>query len=322
MRILFTGASGFSGFHLAKSLAAQGHEVICTLQRDLASYTQLRGQRVKALQGIVRLAEGMTFGEEPFLELIRQSAPLDLLCHHAADVTNYQSPDFDPFRALKNNTHKLTDVLSRLKQAGTAAIVLTGTHFEPNEGKGDELLRAVSPYGLSKGLTWEMFRYYCHIAGVPLAKFVMPTPFGPWEFASSEGRGFTSYLMGMWKDGKPAQVKTPDYVRDNCHISLIALSYGAFAQRALSRCRESIKINPSGYVEKQGDFADRVAREVSVRTGWRCEVQKVEQNDFSQPLIRTNFEPAAPQFPEWIEARAWDEFVQFYCASPNQTPLH
>jgi UDP-glucose 4-epimerase len=312
MRILFTGASGFSGFHFANSLAAAGHEVICTLRARVASYTEIRGQRVNALQRTVRLAEGMTFGEPGFLQLISDLAPLDLLCHHAADVTNYQSPDFDPLHALRNNTHNLPVVLSALKKAATRAIVLTGTHFEPNEGKGDESLRAVSPYGLSKGLTWEMFRYYCLAAKVPLAKFVMPTPFGPWEFAPSERRGFTSYLVGAWKAGKPAQVKTPEYVRDNCHISLLALSYIAFSERAPAITEGLTKINPSGYAERQGDFADRVAGEVSARTGWRCEVQKLEQKEFTQPAIRTNFEPAAPRFPQWNEKMAWDEFVQFY----------
>lgn len=316
MRILFTGASGFSGFHLARSLANAGHEVICTLQGKAGSYAQMRGQRVNTLEKTVRLAEGMTFGEAPFLQLIRDLAPLELLCHHAADVTNYQSPDFDAIRALRNNTHNLPAVLSALKEAGTRAIVLTGTHFEPNEGKGDEGLRAVSPYGVSKGLTWEMFRYYTQVAKMPLAKFVMPTPFGPWEFAPSEGRGFTSYLMAAWKSGQPAQVKTPDYVRDNCHISLICFSYLAFAQRAAAMAAPGIiKTNPSGYAEKVGDFADRVSREVSARTGWRCEVQKLEQKDFTQPLIRTNFEPAAPQFAQWNEAEAWNEFASFYSGS-------
>src|SRR5256885_16758700 len=129
MRILFTGATGFSGFHFAKSLAANGHEVICTLRRNAGDYTELRGQRVKGLQATVRLVEGITFGEPPFLRLISDLAPLDLLCHHAADVTNHRSPDFDPVRALQNNTHNLSGVLSTLKQEKVRAVVVTGTPY-------------------------------------------------------------------------------------------------------------------------------------------------------------------------------------------------
>jgi len=197
MRILFTGASSFTGFHFVNALAAAGHQVICPLRGTIAAYHGIRRARVERLQPVARLVEGITFGAKAFLQLVHESGPLDLLCHHAADVANYKSPDFDPIRALENNTNALPAVLSTFKQASGKAVVLTGTLFEPDEGKGDQALNAFSPYGLSKGLTWQMFRYYCETARVPLGKFVLPNPFGPWE----EPR-FTSYLMTTWKSGK------------------------------------------------------------------------------------------------------------------------
>jgi len=42
-------------------------------------------------------------------------------------------------------------------------------------------LAAFSPYGLSKGLTAQAFRYWCGALDVPLGKFVLPNPFGPFE---------------------------------------------------------------------------------------------------------------------------------------------
>ena len=45
-----------------------------------------------------------------FLALIKEGG-WDLLCHHAADVTNYKSPDFDTVAALRNNTYNLPAVL-------------------------------------------------------------------------------------------------------------------------------------------------------------------------------------------------------------------
>jgi len=80
-----------------------------------------------------------------------------------------------------------------------------------------------------------MFRYHCGEARIPLGKFVIPNPFGPFE----EPR-FTAYLMRSWKDGKPAGVKTPDYVRDNVPVDLLApsmhsLPSGSRHQRARSR---------------------------------------------------------------------------------------
>ena len=59
-------------------------------------------------------------------------------------------------------------------------------------------------------------------------------------------------------------------------------------------------------------FAQRVAREVKARLGWACELKLAKQEDFSEPLNRTNTEPAAKLMPDWNEIKAWDTFVEFY----------
>jgi nucleoside-diphosphate-sugar epimerase len=218
-------------------------------------------------------------------------------------MVNYRSPDFDALRALQNNLLNARAVLKILK----CPVALTGSVFENDEGAGDEPLRAFSPYGLSKGLTFQFFRHYCHEAGVPLGKFVIPNPFGPFE----EPR-FTAHLMRNWKDGKVAEVKTPDYVRDNIPVDLLAAAYVRFSANVAAAKAPLLKINPSGYIEKQGEFAQRVARETKMRTGWACELKLAAQTDFSEPLNRVNTEPAAKLAPEWNEQRAWDNFVAFY----------
>src|SRR2546430_934454 len=98
----------------------------------------------------------------------------------------------------------------------------------------------------------------------------MPNPFGPWE-----DRGFTVYLMTEWKNGKTAEVRTPDYVRDNIHPDLLGGVYSKFAEQVIATPRGLIKANPSGYVESQGNFAKRVAREVAARTGWPCVLEEI-----------------------------------------------
>jgi UDP-glucose 4-epimerase len=177
--------------------------------------------------------------------------------------------------------------------------------FENDEGLGNPPLRAFSPYGLSKGLTWQVFRYYCLQAGIPLAKFVIPNPFGPFE----EER-FTAYLMRVWQSKKPAGVNTPDYVRDNVPVDLLAEAYARFAEQAPTRLES--RLNPSAYVESQGSFAERVAREVRRRRGWSCELELARQKDFSEPLMRVNSDPATRLVPEWSEPAFWDSFVNFY----------
>jgi UDP-glucose 4-epimerase len=136
---------------------------------------------------------------------------------------------------------------------------------------------------------------------------VIPNPFGPFE----EPR-FTAYLMRLWKDGKPAGVKTPDYLRDNIHVDLMALAYAKFLERVAAMKSGEAKLNPSGYVETQGDFAQRVAREIQKRLGWECRLELSKQEDFSETLRRVNTEPVTSQFPNWSEKQAWDAFVEFY----------
>ena len=307
MRILFTGISSFTGYWFAKALASAGHQIVAPLSGSLQRYQTVRRSRIEQLQSVCRLAPDAPFGSEAFLNLIRESGPWDLMCHHAAEAANYRSPDFDVHRALLSNTLNLQAVLAALQGAAGKGIVLTGTVFENDEGAGNDPLRAFSPYGLSKGLTWQVFRFYCERAGLGLGKFVIPNPFGPWE----EPR-FTAYLMNTWKQRLVAAVKTPDYVRDNIHVDLLASVYLRFTEQVAGGQARKIKINPSGYAESQAAFASRVAREVQTRLGWPCGLEFLAQEDFSEPLARTNLEPAAPLVPEWNERAAWDKFVEFY----------
>ena len=308
MNILFTGASSFTGFWFVKTLAAAGHEMVCPVTSGLENYTDIRRQRVEQLRPFCRFIPHAPFGSDNFLNTIREHQ-FDLLCHHGAEVADYRSAGFDTLRALQNNTFNLRAVLAAAKARGLKAVVLTGTVFEPDEGRGDKPLRAFSPYALSKAMTFQCFRYYCHEAGEPLGKFVIPNPFGPFE-----KRRFTAYLMENWRAGRPAEVKTPDYRRDNIHVDLLAAAYAQFAGRVAGMKTSCVKNNPSGYVGKQGGFARRVAREVKARLGWACELKLAKQADFSEPLDRTNTEPAAKLVPEWDEQKAWDAFVDFYAA--------
>ena len=307
MKILFTGASSFTGYWFVKTLAAAGHEIICPLRGAPENYDGVRKLRVEKLQPLCRLAPHTPFGSEKFFELIRSGGQWDFLCHHATESANYKSPDFDVFAALQSNALNLRVVLAALKNVGLRGTILTGSVLENDEGRGDEPLRAFSGYGLSKGLTWQAFRFYCGEAQIPLGKFVIPNSIGPLE----EPR-FTAYLMKTWRDGRAAGVKTPDYLRDNIHVDLLAAAYENFFNKVTAMKSGAVKINPSEYVETQGEFAQRVAREVQKRLGWKCELELSPQSDFSEPRRRVNTDPVALLFPNWSESKAWDGFAEFY----------
>jgi UDP-glucose 4-epimerase len=306
MRILFTGASSFTGSWIVKRLSRAGHELVCPL-RGAEVGEGLRGRRLDWIRSSCRLVEDAPFGSDRFMA-VATGENFDLLCHHAAEVGDYKSPGFDVRAAVEKNTHNLPQILAELKARGLRGVIWTGTYFEPEEGRGTMPLSAFSPYGLSKGLSWQVLRQHCGEQGLPTGKFVIPNPFGPLE----EPR-FTGYLMNQWKTGQVALVRTPDYIRDNLPVDLMAAAYEVFASSFSSGARDSSKLNPSGYTGTQRDFSERVAREVRQRTGWNCGLEFQTQSTFTEPLERTNSEPALSLVPHWNEAAAWDRFVRYYC---------
>jgi len=305
MKILFTGASSFTGYWFVQELSRAGHDVTAIFRRRAEEYTdEPRRKRINAVMNVCRPVSNVSFGDEKFVQLVRQGG-FEVLCHHAADVSNYKSPDFDVAAAVQNNTRNIANVLNAMKEMGCARLLLTGSVFENDEGAGSEDLPAFSPYGLSKALTAQMFRYYAARAGLSLGKFVIPNPFGPLE----EPR-FTAYLMKNWFAGVTPAVSTPLYVRDNIHVSLLAKVYTKFAQ-SLPAAGFS-KINPTGYVESQGAFALRFAREMQPRLKLACPVEMKTQTDFSEPRIRINTDVPDVAALKWDEKQAWHDMADYY----------
>src|SRR5437868_2076759 len=135
MKILFTGGSSFTGYWFIAELARAGHEIVATFRRRADEYSDaVRQQRAKLATEHCRPIYGASFGDENFLKLVQAEGRFDVLCHHAADVTNYKSPDFDVVAALANNTKNLNATLAALKSGGCQSIVLTGSVFENDEG--------------------------------------------------------------------------------------------------------------------------------------------------------------------------------------------
>lgn len=308
MRILFTGGSSFTGCWFIRELARAGHEVVATFRSNPQDYAdETRRSRVSVALEHSRPVFGCSFGDPAFIDLLRGES-WDVFCHHAADVTNYKSESFDVVAALGNNTRNITAVIDALRHEGkkAPAILVTGSGFENDEGAGSEGLPAFSPYGLSKSFTYQVFRYHAAKAGLTLGKFVVPNPFGPLEDPR-----FTAYLMKTWFAGKIAGVNTPAYVRDNIHISLLAKAYARFVG-GLSNGTGVHELRPSGYVESQGSFAMRFAKEMRDRLALPCELDLKHQTEFPEPRVRINTDQIDGASVGWNESVAWDEVAEYY----------
>ena len=304
MRVLFTGATSFTGMWFVRELHKRGHQVVAA-SRAQPARSSLRGQRVQEVEECCFFVWGAPFGSDAFLEAAKQHGPFDVLCHHGAETTNYKDPSFNCLQAVCANASNLDRVLATLKDVGCSRVVLTGSVFEADEGAGSAPLRAFSPYGLSKTLTSQIFRFYCERFDIGLGKFVIANPFGPFE----EPR-LTDYLLRCWTADKPAHVATPAYVRDNIPISLLAIAYAEFVETLSASGFK--KVNPSFYVETQRAFTERFAREIGKRLDLSPRVTFADQTEFSEPLARINTDPLMLNLLGWSEAAAWADLAAYY----------
>jgi nucleoside-diphosphate-sugar epimerase len=303
MNILITGGSSFTGYWFIRTLRQKGHTITATVRGNKDSYTGLRRERIRQVEEWADIVWDCSFGDATFQELL--TGRYDLLCHHGAQVENYRSPDFDVPAALHSNSLNARVVIEKALLHGTRRLILTGSVFEANEGIGNGPLIAFSPYGLSKTITWETFRYWCLKSGLSLGKFVIPNPFGPYE----EPR-FCNFLLNSWKKGEIPEIKTPDYIRDNIHVSQLALAYADWAGK--ENCSPVEKLGPCGYIESQGNFARRFAEEMGKRLPLACVVKEARQTVFDEPVMRVNNDKLLLSGTVWDEGKAWDELASYY----------
>ena len=303
MKVLFTGASSFTGFWFVRELAAAGAQVTAALRGAPSAYAGVRAERARLAPQWAEIVPDCAFGSVRFVELLR-SRTYDVLCHHGAEARDYRSPDFDALGAAAANTRNIRETLALFAERGGKALVATGSVFEPEEGSGPSPRRAFSPYGLSKRLTWDVLSYWGETLGLPVSKFIIANPFGPFE----EPR-FVAHAVDRWTKGETLEVRTPRYLRDNIHVDLLARAYARFVAETGGR---GGRFGPCGYLETQGAFAERLARELGPRLGLEARVTLATQTDFSEPLARVNLDTIDTAAYGWDEGRAWDALAEYY----------
>lgn len=302
LSVLLTGVSSFTGAWFARALAEQGHAVTGTLQRNANQYGDLEARRIEMVRGAgVKLVEGASYGNPVMADLVAQG--FDRICFHGADVRDYRSANFDLDRAVASNTAGLGEACQAAVAAGTRRLIWTGTVFEPEAADGDRTDEAITPYGLSKWLSWQAAVRDAEAAGLPLGRFIVANPFGPLE-----QERFCTYLVRQWAAGRVAEVRTPDYLRDNIAITKLARSYADFVAIEPGAPGAGF-CGPSGYVETQGAFAQRFAREIGSRLGIATPLLLAEQTEFPEPRHRIN---RGGVDVVWDEAAFWDDLARDY----------
>ena len=309
MRILFTGASSFTGYWFVRELVAAGHQVVAACRGD-GRYEGLRAERVRMVRELCETRYDFAFGNDNFLALAK--TPFDVLCHHGAEVGDYRSPDFDPYRAAAANLHRLPEVLRALKDRGCGRLVLTGSVFEANEGAGSAPLRAFSPYGLSKTLTASAAAFYAEREGFTFEKVRDPEPVRPLRGTAFHRLPDENVACGRDRPRADAALCPRQYPCQPARQGLCrfcrrrpAARYGAPAQPE-RLCGEPGCLRSSACAaRRRAASAGHAASSSALRL------------EFPEPPVRINIDLIDVGALEWDEVRAWDEFERYYARAAS-----
>ncbi len=296
MRILMTGPSSFTGMYFVEALAKAGHEVVVTCARPVECYEGVRQSRMQRVQRVAEVHPEIKFGDDRFLQLLDDEG-FDVYCHHGAWTEQYRSFEYDIHRAFANNTRSIGEVCRRLKSNGCRKVLVSGSIFAEAEP-------VFSPYGLVKRMTTETVQLYGVEAGLQVSNVVIPNPFGPLDNPK-----LLRYLVEQWSQDTVPIIHTPDYVRDNIPVTLLAAGVADWIEQCPNEAGRST-FAPSGYVSTMRDFVERVATVFRKRLGWRCAVQYAQQTDFSQPMSLVNATSMVEQFSNWDELAFWESMVE------------
>ena len=322
MRVLLTGASSFTGYWFARALRARGAELVLPLARGKEDGDAERRARIAELETLVRveLVPHAPFGSDRFLELLRRRGPFDLLACHGARVGDHRRADFDVLDALRANTHRLPRVLDAALEARCRTVLLTGSVFEAGEGIGPGCSQPFNRYGLSKTLTWHVFRDEAERRGLTLGKFTIAAPFGP-----HEKRNLCRHLVEGWLRGEEPELRHPHLLRDHIPVDLLAEAYARFAF-ALPARTGTHRLVPSCFAETLAAFADRLAAELRPRLGRPCRLRLADPPPSTdEPRVRLGEDPVMHLVPGWDFARSFDRLAAHYLREgangPRARPL-
>ncbi|MBT3287679.1 MAG: NAD-dependent epimerase/dehydratase family protein [Victivallales bacterium] len=209
MKIVITGTAGFIGFHLARHLLAEGHEVVGIDNFSDYYSVELKEDRHRLLEaspGYRGERLDLTEGER-LLALVNEWQP-DVVCNLAAQagvrysLTNphvYQTANLEGFlNILEACRH--ADPQPRLVYASSSSVYGGNTKLPFSES--DPVDTPVSLYAATKKANELMAHSYSHLFGLQTVGLRFFTVYGPWGRPDMAMWLFTKAMLA----GEPIKV--------------------------------------------------------------------------------------------------------------------
>jgi len=156
---------------------------------------------------------------------------------------------------------------------------------------------------LSKSLTGQIIRHYCHKHTVNYKKFIIPNPFGELE---DENR-LSTFVAKKWLDKKIFVIQQPAYLRDNIPIKILSKRYSYFIKR------KKLKLDsPSLYRLSNLDFITLFSKEMKKRSNLKCEFSFINNPNYTEPMKKFNDNRLKINEFKTTTKDLWDELIKYY----------
>lgn len=211
MRILVTGSAGFIGFHMARRLLDEGHDVV-----GIDGFTPYYDRNLKLHRHGILLQRPRFTGHDAMLEDFAAlqeiySCGFDAVYHFAAQAGVRYSLD-NPRAYIDANLVGTFNLLELMRHAPPAHVLMASTSsvYGANAKipfrETDRADHPLTLYAASKKANEEMAHAYSHLFKIPITMLRFFTVYGPWgrpdmalfKFAAAlfEGRPIDIYNHG------------------------------------------------------------------------------------------------------------------------------
>lgn len=208
MRYLVTGTAGFIGFHLAKRLLDEGHEVV-----GIDGFTPYYDVRLKECRNeILERRNGfkgyrVMLENMPALETIWAAEAIDIVVHLAAQAGVRYSLE-NPRAYIDANVVGTFNVMELTRRYRVRHFMLASTSsaYGANTAmpfrETDRTATPLTLYAATKAATEQMSHCYSHLWSIPTTAFRFFTVYGPWGRPDMAPSKFTKGII----EGTPIDI--------------------------------------------------------------------------------------------------------------------
>jgi UDP-glucose 4-epimerase len=229
MRALVTGGAGFIGSHLAERLHNQGHKVLVV--DNFAAGTS----RLPILKDLGVDVDTTDIRQEKLRSVISSFAPQ--LIFHLAAQPNVNSSVADPLHDAKVNVVGTLRVLETARELGARVVFASsggtiygqveGTHLPISEEKEG---RPTSPYGITKKVAEDYFRFYRRTYGLPFVSLALSNVYGPRQDPHGEAGVVAIFAFRLLKGERCAIFGDGKQTRDFVYVADVVDAFLAAAK--------------------------------------------------------------------------------------------